>query len=147
MMVQPLPRVLRFLTVTVLLVLCAVVVSQLFCQVSLQKAIDRTAHDLDITRQRLALQQQEYQQAQAELPVVLAELEAALPLSEEAYAQEQTLRAQRKALRAENAALAKEIELLQSALTEDSETFSAADAILRLQTALENLAALREALQ
>ncbi len=116
---QMLPRWFRIVFVTVMLLTCVTVASQVPHQAAMKREIVRLTGDLDILYQRIRKQEMEHAQALAALPAVQAELALVAPEAEAIYAREQTLRAQRKALRAEAKALTAEL----AALTDASAAF------------------------
>lgn len=146
-MSRGLPKWFRALFVAVMLLTCAMVVTQVIRQVQLQDQIADLQLKVETTQKRLAKQQMEYDAYTAELPVVLAELETAEPAAAEAAAKADALKEQRKQLRAENAELAAALEELKTQAEagladEDSSTLnkSVDEAIAFLDAALTQLA-------
>ena len=109
-----LPRWFRLLFVAVMLVLCAVLVTQIVRQQSLVTSIDDLQGKLDSAQKRLALQQKQLREATEELPLVLAELETAAPAAAAAEARKDELKAQRNTLSQEVAAQRARIAELQA---------------------------------
>lgn len=107
---SPLPRLFRFVFMTIMMLLCASLFWLIPQMIALQIQIDDLTLSLDTSRQREAKQQYEYDQVSAQLPLTQAELDAVLPQAETAAAHEQELRTQRKALRAQSATLNQQLE-------------------------------------
>jgi len=115
-MTHGLPRWFRLLFAGVMLLLCAVMVTQLIHQRDTLTLIDSLEGKIETAQKRLAKQQVEYDEYTADLPLVLAELEETAPLAEAASARAAALKLERNALREENAALAAQIADLQAQL-------------------------------
>lgn len=140
------PRWFRLFFAAVMLVMCAVFVTQLISQRQAAEQIVLLKESITLQEKRLAKQQAEYDEYLAELPLVRAELEQNAPLAQAAAAQVTELKAQRTALREENAALAAELAALQQQ-AEESNAVHLADneallqqleeAVTHLNTALE----------
>ena len=144
-MSRGLPKWFRALFVAVMLLTCAMVVTQVIRHVQLQDQIADLQLKVETTQKRLAKQQMEYDAYTAELPVVLAELETAEPAAAEAAAKADALKEQRKQLRAENAELAVRIEMLTEQLTQlRAELAELAELAARLETFAESLRQLAE---
>ncbi len=133
-------RSLKALVVAALLVCCAMVVFSLFHEADMTARISDLQVKLEAVQGRLRKQEMEYQQALEALPLVQAELAETSPKAQAAYEQEQLLRQQRKDLRTEKTALEAELaELLLAADEAGEDAQRTAEAILRLQNALDAL--------
>lgn len=107
---SPLPRLFRFVFMTIMMLLCAFLFWLIPQMIALQIQIDDLTLSLDTSHQREAKQQYEYDQVSAQLPLTQAELDSVLPQAETAAAHEQELRTQRKSLRAQFATLNQQLE-------------------------------------
>ena len=127
------PRWFRLFFAAVMLVMCAVFVTQLISQRQAAEQIVLLKESITLQEKRLAKQQAEYDEYLAELPLVRAELEQNAPLAQAAAAQVTELKAQRTALREENAALAAELAALQQQAEESNAVHLADNEALLLQ--------------
>ena len=132
-----LPRWFRLLFVAVMLVLCAVMVTQILAHQSLSAEIAVLTGKIDTAQKRLLKQQREMEEYTAELPDALAELEITAPAAEAAAARVTELKAQRSALRsavAEQEALIADLQAQLAALPVPTETSHQADEALTVLT-------------
>ncbi len=135
------PKPLKALLVTALLLCAAVVAFSFFYEADMKARIDDTQAKLETAQGRLRKQEKEYADVLAALPPVQAELDEVSPLAQAAYEQEQAMRQQRKDLRAEKSALEEQLAaLIAQAEESGSEAHATLQAIAELEAALNSLA-------